>query len=137
MLKIVDEGIKISVKANLRSCWTAYGLEEFNKTSWIKDHLLQSLIFMTNVYFTQIIQQDYLCPDGDDLEKLYTYHLSQIEGLKVMMSESKELSLNRKLLVLLTQALSIRDTIIYLISENVTSKQSYPWLRQTRSYYTK
>jgi hypothetical protein len=55
MLKIVDEGIKISVKANLRSCWTAYGLEEFNKTAWIKDHLLQSLIFMTNVYFTQII----------------------------------------------------------------------------------
>jgi hypothetical protein len=34
---------------------------------------------MVGVYFTKIMEQDYLRDDGDDMDKLYGYHLGVID----------------------------------------------------------
>lgn len=43
--------------------------------------------------------------------------------------------MHKKLLVLLTQALGIRDSINNLIESNTNAKESYEWQKQVRHYY--
>lgn len=71
--------MKSGIKSSLKNCHNSFDSEEFNRVAWIKEHPLQALIFVTGVYFSRIIEQDYLSGDGDDLEKLYNYHLAQID----------------------------------------------------------
>ena len=41
------------------------------------------------MYFTHIIESDYLIPDRYDMKQLQTYHDSQIKGLKKIIDEEK------------------------------------------------
>ncbi len=52
-----------------------------------------------------------------------------------MISEASNILLKKKLYVLLTQALNIRDIIGNLIHENVKTKDEYEWLKHIRCSY--
>jgi len=69
------------------------------------------------------MEEDYLSSEAEDIEKLYNYHLSQIEAMKGMIKEeSQDELICKKLTVLLTQAISTRDIIRNLISSSGLSK---------------
>ena len=43
--------------------------------------------------------------------------------------------MHKKLSIILTQSLSIRDTILYLIHNKVETLESFEWIKQIRHYY--
>lgn len=63
----MDEGIKSGIKLSIKNCYSSFDSDDFVKINWIKENLLQALVFISNVYFTKIMEQDYLCTDGDDV----------------------------------------------------------------------
>jgi hypothetical protein len=67
MIRAVDEGLKNGVRFSIKNCYLAFDSEEFNKAAWMREHPLQSLVFVTAVYLTKIIEQDYFGEDGEDL----------------------------------------------------------------------
>ena len=85
----------------------------------MSEYPLQSILYIDKVYFTKIIEYDYLCPNGDDLTRLHAFHLSQIESIRSIIAESESELMQKKLNIILTQSLSIRDTILYLIHNKV------------------
>lgn len=86
MIRIVEDCIKTALKASFRNCFQAFDNEEFNRTTWIKEYPLQTILFITEVYVTKIIEQDYLY-EGEDMDRLLQYHISETEKLTNILRE--------------------------------------------------
>lgn len=61
--------------------------DDFNRGQWIKENILQVLLFIGNAEFTKLLEYDYLQPDGEDPSQLLTYQLSQIKELHTMIKD--------------------------------------------------
>ena len=55
--------------------------------------------------------------------------------MKNLIREEKDSLTIKKLTVLLTQSVSLRDVIRNVTNSEALSKDSYVWLRQVRQYY--
>lgn len=53
--------------------------DEFIKKKWVKDHLLQSLLFIQKSEYTKIIEYDYMGPDAEDLSQYIIYQNNQVK----------------------------------------------------------
>jgi hypothetical protein len=113
--------------------------DDFNRAQWIRENILQVLLFIGNAEFTKLLEYDYLQADGEDPSQLLTYQLSQLKELHVMIKDDihnqVQIESNYKLSVLLMQAGHFRDIILKIIQENVTDDSSFEWQREVRSYY--
>lgn len=127
------------IRSGLLKCSNYYLQDDFSRAQWIRENILQVLLFIGNAEFTKLLEYDYLQPEGDDPKQLLAYQVTQIKELNAMIQEEVHVGSRQencyKLSALLMQAGHFRDIILRLIHCNAADDSAYEWLREIRSYY--
>ena len=63
----------------LLKCSNYYMQDDFNYKEWVNESILQILLFIGNSEFTKLLEYDYLSADGDNLNQLLSFEMSQIK----------------------------------------------------------
>lgn len=87
------------------------------------------LLFIGNAEFTKLLEYDYLHPEGDDMNQLLSYQMTQIKELHTSIKDNvlNHAVSNFKQEVLLMQAGHNRDIVIRLMNLQVRDENSYDW----------
>ena len=129
-LRVIEERMKEAIKSGLLKCCNYYMQDDFHLKQWINDNILQVLLFIGNSEFTKLLEYDYLTADGEDLNQLLSYQMTQIKELNnVLREDISQLTSNHKYNILLMQAGHFRDIILRLMHNNVRDDHSFEWQR--------
>lgn len=136
-LRAIEERMKEAVKSGLLKCSNYYIQDDFKLKQWIQENILQVLLFIGNAEFTKLLEYDYLIPQGEDLNQLLAYQMSQIKDILASIKEEQanHSPSNFKHEVLLMQFGHFRDTVLRLMHLHVRDENCFDWQRQIRTYY--